>query len=73
MLTLRLVVTNHFYNICLIEGEHSTTAESIFAATENNFDLDNILLQNCVSLSVYNASTMVGKRNSPASRFKDKN
>ena len=67
------VVINHFYNMCLTEGEHGATAESIFAAMANNFDLDNIPFQNCVSLSANNASTMVGKRNSLASRFKDKN
>ena len=59
--------------MCLIEGEHSATAESIFAAVKNNFDLDNIPFQNCVSLTVDNGSTMVGKRNSLASCFKDKN
>ena len=25
------VVSNHFYNMCLTEGEHRATAESIFA------------------------------------------
>ena len=58
------VVCNHFYNTCLTEGEHSATAESIFAAVKNNFDL-------CITVD--NGSTMVGKRNSLASRFKDKN
>ena len=29
------VVTNHFYNMCLTEGEHGATAENIFAAIEN--------------------------------------
>ena len=53
--------------------EHRAAAENIFAAIENSFDLGNIPFQNCVSLSVDNASTMVGKRNSFASRFKDKN
>ena len=65
------VVTKHFYNMCLTGGEHGTTARSIFAAIENNFD--NISFQNCVSLNIDNASTMVGKRNSLASYFKDKN
>ena len=44
------VVTNHFYNMCLTQGEHVAIAESIFAANENNFDLDNIAFQNRVSL-----------------------
>ena len=51
------VVTNHFYNMCLTEEEHGATAENIFAAIENNFDLHNIPFQNCLSLSVDNAST----------------
>ena len=63
------VVTNHFYNMCMTEAEHGATAESIFAATENNFDLDNIPFQNCISLNVDNASTMVGKRNSSCFLF----
>ena len=65
------VAANHFYNMCLTEGEHGATAESIFVAIENNFDY--IPFQNCVSLNVDNASNMVRKRNSLASRFKDKN
>ena len=50
------VVTNHFYNVCLTEGELGATAESIFAAVKNNFVLDNTPFQNCVSLSVDNGS-----------------
>ena len=65
------VAANHFYNMCLTEGEHGATAESIFVAVENNFDY--IPFQNCVSLNVDNASNIVWKRNSLASRFKDKN
>ena len=45
------VVTNHFYNMFLTEGEHDATVESMFAAIENNFDLDNIPFQNCASAS----------------------
>ena len=67
------VVCNHFYNTGLTEGEHSATAESIFAAVKNNFDLDNILFQKILSLTLDNGSTMVGKRNSLASHFKDTN
>ena len=29
------VITNHFYKMCMAEGEHGATAESIFAAIEN--------------------------------------
>ena len=67
------VVSNHFCNMYLTEGEHRPAAESIFATIENNFDWDNIPVQNCVSLSADNASTMIWKRNSLASDFKDKN
>ena len=67
------VVTNHFCNMCLTEEEHGVEAESIFVAIEKSFELDNIPFPNCVSLSVDNAITMVGKRNSLASRMKDKN
>ena len=63
----------YFQNMSLVECEHGATARVISAAIENNFDLDNISFQNCVSFSVENASTMVGKRNSLASRFKDNN
>ena len=59
--------------MCLTEGQHGATAENIFAATENHLDSDNIHFQNCVSLIIDNASTLVGKRNSLTSRFKDKN
>ena len=52
------VVTNHFYNMCLTGSEHGTTTRSILAAIENKFGLENIPSQNCVSLSVDNASTM---------------
>ena len=45
----------------------------MFAAIDNNFDLDKIHFEDCVSLSVDNASTIVEKRNSHASCFKDSN
>ena len=51
------VVTNHFCNMCLTEGEHGVEAESIFVAIEKSFELDNIPFP----------------RNSLASCMKDKN
>lgn len=66
-------VSIHFYNMCLTEGEDGAKAKAIFEAIDENFTKDKLPYENCVSLSVDNTSTMVGKNNSVASRFKQKN
>ncbi len=66
-------VSSHFYNMCLTEGEDGAKAKAIFVAIDENFIKDKLPYENCVSLSVDNTSTMVGKNNSVASRFKQKN
>eukprot|EP00794_Sanderia_malayensis_P010441 gene10441-11534_t len=37
-------VSNHFYNMCLTEGEHGAKAFKIFGAVETTFDQDNDVL-----------------------------
>ena len=43
-------VLNHFYNMCLTEGEHGAKAFRIFEAIEANFVQDKLSWMNCVSL-----------------------
>ncbi len=66
-------VSNHFYNMCLTEGESGAKAFKIFEAVETTFDQDKLPWMNCVSLSVDNTNTMIGANNSLASRFLEKN
>ena len=66
-------VTNHFFSMCLTEGEDCCKAYKIFEAIENAFDEDSIPWYNCVSLTVDNTNTMIGRKNSVASKVIEKN
>ena len=66
-------VTNHFFDMCLTEGEHGAKAFKIFEAIEEKFTKDSMLWSNCVSLSIDNTNTMIGRNDSVASRFVNKN
>ena len=66
-------VTNHFFSMCLTEGEDCCKAYKIFEAIENAFDEDSIPWYNCVSLSVDNTNTMIGRKNSVALKVIGKN
>ena len=59
--------------MCLKSGADGSTAESIFTAIDEVFTKNQIPWENCVSLSVNNTSTMIGKNNSIASRFLERN
>ena len=68
-------VTNHFLDMCLTSGTDCSTAEGIFTAIDEAFENEpwEIPWESCVSLSVDNTNTMIGKNNSIASRFLEKN
>ena len=66
-------VTNHFFDMCLTEGEHGAKAFKIFEAIEEKFTKDSMLWSNCVSLSIDNTNTMIGRNDSVALRFLEKN
>ena len=65
-------VSEHFYSMCLTEGEDAGKASKLFEAIEESFGADEIPWNNCASLSVDNTKAMVGKQNSVASRFLQK-
>ena len=58
------VVTDHFFNMCITEGEDCCKAFKIFESIDKCF---NMPWSNCVSLSVDNTNSMVGRHNSVAS------
>ena len=58
--------------MCLTSGEGGATAACTFSWIEEKFDKYGIPWENCVILSVDNTNTMVGKKNSVASRFLQK-
>ena len=66
-------VSEHFFSMCLTEGEHAGKASKLFEALEESFEADEIPWNNCASLSIGNTNAMVGKQNSVASRFLQKN
>ena len=66
-------VSEHFFSMCLTEGEKAGKDSKLFEAIEETFEADEIPLHNCASLSVDNTNAMVGKQNSVASRFLQKN
>ena len=49
--------------MCLTEGEDAAKASTIFTAIEECFVADDMLWNNCVSLSVDNTNAMIGIRN----------
>ena len=59
--------------MCLTEGEDAGKASKLFEAIEESFEANEIQWNNCASLSVNNTNAMVGKQNSVASRFLQKN
>ena len=59
--------------MCLTSGADGSTAESIFTAIDEVFTKNQIPWENCVSLSVDNTNTTIGKNNSIASRFLERN
>ena len=65
-------VTYHFLDMYLTSGEGGATAACIFSWIEEKFDKYGISWENCVILSVDNTNTKVGKKNSVASRFLQK-
>ena len=67
------VVTDHFFDMCITEGEDCCKAYKIFESIEQSFEEDDMPWSNCVSLSVDNTNSMIGKNNSVASRFLEKN
>ena len=66
-------VSEHFFSMCLTEGEDAGKASKLFEAIEESFEADEIPWNNCASLSIDNTNAMVGKQNSVASRFLQKN
>ena len=55
--------------MCLTESVDGAKAKTIFEAIDEKFTNDRLPYDNCVSLSVDNASAMIGKHNCVASRF----
>ena len=66
-------VTDHFFNMCITEGEDCCKPYKIFESIERCFVEDGMPWPNCVSLSVDNTNSMIGRNNSVASRFLEKN
>ena len=66
-------VTSHFFDMCLTGGGDAAKASTIFAATEECLVANDMLWNNCVSLSVDNTNAMIGIRNSVTSKFLGKN
>ena len=66
-------ITCHFFNMCLTSGVDCAKAAIIFSSIEKKFEVYEIPWENCISLSVDNTNSMIGKRNSVASRLLEKN
>ena len=66
-------VTSQFCDMCLTGGGDAAKASTIFAATEECFVVDDMLWNNCVSLSVDNTNAMIDLRISVTSKFLGKN
>ena len=66
-------VSEHFYSMCVTDGENTGKSYKIFEKISNIFQSDGIQWQNCGSLNVDNTIAMVGKRNSIGFRFLEKN
>ena len=62
-------VTTHIVDMCVTSGTDASTAEGIFTAAGKVFAKSQNLWENCVSLSVDNTNTMIGKNYSIASRL----
>ena len=66
-------ITCHFFDMCLTSGVDCAKAAVIFSSIKKKFQIYEIPWENCISLSVDNTNSMIGKRNSVASRFLEKN
>ena len=66
-------VSEHFFSMCLTEGDDAGKASKLFEAIEESFEADEIPWNSCASLSIDNTNSMVGKQNSVVSRFLQKN
>ena len=66
-------VSEHFYSMCLTDGENAGKAHNIFEKIDSIIQSDGILWQNCANLSVNNTNAMMGNCNSVGSRFLEKN
>ena len=66
-------MSEHFFSMCLSEGEDAGKASKLFEAIEESFEANKIPWNNCESLSGDNTNAMVGKQNFVASRFLQKN
>ena len=59
--------------MCLTSGADDSTAEGVYTTIDEVFAKNQISWENCVSLSVDNTYTMIGKNSSIASRFLERN
>ena len=66
-------VTSHFLNMCLTSGKNASTAACIFDKINEKFTEYGLPWENCVNLSEDNTNAMIGRKNSIASKFKQKN
>ena len=65
--------TTYFVDMCLASGADGCTAEGIFTAIDKISAKNQILRENCVFLKVDNTNNMIGKNNSIASKFSERN
>ena len=65
--------TTYFVDMCLASGADGCTAEGIFTAIDRISAKNHILRENCVFLKVDNTNNMIGKNNSIASKFSERN
>ena len=66
-------VTSHSLNMCLTSGKNASIDACIFDKINEKVIEYGLPWENCVNLSVDNANAMIGRTNSIASRFKQKN
>ena len=66
-------VKTHFVDMCLKSGVDGSIAEGIFTAIDDVFGKSLIPWENCVSLSVDNTNTVIGKNNFVALGFLERN
>ena len=69
----QMKVATKFLEMCLTTGVQGAPAEAIFSALNVALTSRSLLWENCVGLSVDNASVNMGKHNSLLTRAKEKN